>query len=628
MRKSNKNVFSWFFPVIALGLMGGLVYIFRDGLFFKDGRLDFQENSVYKIALCVFFLISFVVPIMLMVFNILAKSKTKEFLNNKKLTGNSNFSRVWEVYETTFEKLEYSDEKFSRANADLYFTVESTTNFFGIPLTEVLKIISGTFIGLGILGTFIGFSNAISADFSIKSIKTIDDLNPIFSGLQTAFSSSIVGVFCSVVYNFFVVHPVLQALSDSVKELSDDIDEEYYKSETEIIVKELHKNDEKNASFVNSMNTLTKTLNVASDEFNKTVKNIRALNSELKTNIEKLQSEFKTEISKFTGKISSDLEHTFNNFEESVINFSNKINDSMLAITNSVDAVSTVPDRLEQVKNAFGGVVVKVSEQTTDAVGKIMDGVKDEMNLAASSVTDKLVCSVDQMEKNFKSISDNVCRDISSCVVSVKEKFDEVSFDIQDSLAQNVSNSIDKMNEFVHESSQIMRDEVSKATNDMSKSVNEAVFSATEDVKNLNESLNEAVVNAVESVNETAEKVSQIPERIIGITESINRLSENLVDVERDFNANVSMISEIPDRVNKFNETLKEYETHVINSMRKESETASETLEKLTEGMKIAMSAAESSASKFYDASQQARTVVDEFRKFLVQQKTEGGEMK
>ena len=628
MNRHNMNIFSWIFPIIAFGIMGFIVFIFREGLLFTNGELNFQENSIYKIMFCIFFAISIIVPIVLLILVANTKKNTRKFGNDKEFYGNSNFAKIWKVYAETFEPLQYANKKISRANADLYFTVESTTNLLGIPLAEVLKIISGTFIGLGILGTFIGFSNAISADFSIQSIKTIEDLNPIFSGLKTAFSSSIVGVFCSVIYNFFVVHAISQELSDSVKKLSDDIDKEYYKSETEIIVTELHKNDEKNANFVNSMNSLTNSLNTASSEFNKTVKNIKDLNSELKNSIEKLQNEFKTEISKFTETISSELKNNLSDFEKSVNNFSNKISDSTLTITNSVDSVSKIPEKLELIKESFDGIVFKVSEQTTNTVGEIMEGIRVKMDNAFVEITTNLDDSVSSMRENFKSISDTASADISNCVESVKEKFDGISLDIQTSLNQNVTDSLGQMREFVHESSKTMREEVSNATVDMAKSVNEAVRSAADDVKNLNESLNVAVVKAVQQVDETVEKVSYIPEKISGITSTISELDKNIIEVEKMFNENVTMISDIPDRVRKFNESLKEYDENVLVSYRNEAANFSRTLKKQTDGFSIAMKSSEASASKFYDAVQAARTMLSEFEKFLNSQKGQKSALK
>ena len=69
------------------------------------------------------------------------------------------YADIWKQYSLTFIK-NHPDKKLNgktRAYADLYFSSEDIigTSFFDIPVMEYLKIISGTFVGLGILGTFV-----------------------------------------------------------------------------------------------------------------------------------------------------------------------------------------------------------------------------------------------------------------------------------------------------------------------------------------------------------------------------------------------------------------------------------------------------------------------------------------
>lgn len=74
-------------------------------------------------------------------------------------------------------------------------------NSHDFPLSALVRILPGTFVGLGILGTFLGFLNGIS---EIRLSGTVDELfgklDVFFGGLNTAFVTSIAGVVLSVVF--------------------------------------------------------------------------------------------------------------------------------------------------------------------------------------------------------------------------------------------------------------------------------------------------------------------------------------------------------------------------------------------------------------------------------------------
>lgn len=61
---------------------------------------------------------------------------------------------------------------------------------------------SGTFTGLGILGTFLGLSLGLGS-FNGEDIYTIsDNVGPLLSGMKVAFHTSVYGIFFSLIFNF------------------------------------------------------------------------------------------------------------------------------------------------------------------------------------------------------------------------------------------------------------------------------------------------------------------------------------------------------------------------------------------------------------------------------------------
>ena len=71
----------------------------------------------------------------------------------------------------------------------------------GFPLSALVRILPGTFVGFGILGTFLGFSGGISGMRLSGNVEELfGKLDIFFSGLNTAFFTSIVGVILSVLF--------------------------------------------------------------------------------------------------------------------------------------------------------------------------------------------------------------------------------------------------------------------------------------------------------------------------------------------------------------------------------------------------------------------------------------------
>ncbi|WP_296028359.1 hypothetical protein [uncultured Treponema sp.] len=88
---------------------------------------------------------------------------------------------VYSMLKNLSEKISEKDFNKTELNFEIYknpesFIMHSYPNF---PLSALVKILPGTFVGLGILGTFIGFSNGISEmSFSENWIFSLQVLTP------------------------------------------------------------------------------------------------------------------------------------------------------------------------------------------------------------------------------------------------------------------------------------------------------------------------------------------------------------------------------------------------------------------------------------------------------------------
>ena len=152
----------------------------------------------------------------------------KEDLKSK----NKNINQICEAYTESFLLNETYNK--TRSNADLYFGGETYFNDMNkLPIQAFLKIIPGTFIGFGILGTFIGFAGGLSSINIADSQSLLDGVQNLLDGLKNAFNTSIVGVLASMFLNFIMIHPLLNRLDRCSKQLCDYLDTKFFVSEVD-----------------------------------------------------------------------------------------------------------------------------------------------------------------------------------------------------------------------------------------------------------------------------------------------------------------------------------------------------------------------------------------------------------
>jgi hypothetical protein len=89
------------------------------------------------------------------------------------------------------------------ANSSEIFSTEALAH--GLVGNRMLLAVPAILTGLGVLGTFVGLQIGIgSLDLSASQIANLDkSIAPIISGCSTAFSTSVWGVFCSLVFTIF-----------------------------------------------------------------------------------------------------------------------------------------------------------------------------------------------------------------------------------------------------------------------------------------------------------------------------------------------------------------------------------------------------------------------------------------
>lgn len=153
--------------------------------------------------------------------------KLRDINASKKNPGEvRQWSDLWKVYESTFLK----GHRKTTESSEAYFNPDSllAASVERIPMLAILKAMPGTYTGLGILGTFMGFAAGLS-NFDPSTTESMQEsIRTLLTGINTAFNTSIVGVVLSITFNFVFLQPLLKRLERECQVLADRLDAEHY----------------------------------------------------------------------------------------------------------------------------------------------------------------------------------------------------------------------------------------------------------------------------------------------------------------------------------------------------------------------------------------------------------------
>lgn len=444
-----------------------VLFFFKEGILFKDNSFNLDENFLYKVCLGLFLLLSVLVAFRLLFLSYKINGLSKKIVNGLKTNNNciseimerfgGIFYSIWQSYAQTFSKMKNSaGTRETRSDADLYFNAEDIANksFFGLPALELLKGIPGAFIGLGILGTFIGFTNAIP---ETSQFSALDELKPLLSGLKVAFNTSIFGILSSVIYNFFIAQPIIHSLEQNSRKLSDLIDSHHYISDVEVSRRGINHFDELIKQYQNDYTKriveVTKELAKITDSLRDTPTEIEKINEQLKANAEniyKITSQHLHSVFESIEKTISAMNKVHTHFDETASIVRESCND-IRSIPNNVAQI--VSDLLKEVlENSFNEVKIRISEGTSE----LEQFTKENINQAFTKFDQFLVEEVEKLTE--KLISSNH---------TLIEQHNKLLLDEIEGLSSSI-NSFEKNLESISDSTALIPSEITKIYDDLS----------------------------------------------------------------------------------------------------------------------------------------------------------------
>ncbi len=471
---------------------------------------------------------------------------------------------AWKAYEKTLIDWITRDKddneictKRTRTNSDLYFDGEHwvSYSFTKIPVESLLRLVPGTLIGMGILGTFIGFASGITQLGDVNE-KTSEELMKgigfLTSGLTTAFNTSILGVIMSVVVNFLMFNPLKNSCDMLCQKICDRIDEEYYISDYDALHKDLDGvSDAIKNQFVE--NTKDLAFEVSKAVTGSVEDNINRLQTVIDSQIEQLKKAVEV-----TQTIPEKVEQSFVNtknfiqatLDESRDKFVTELNSTVNSLTGCIESFDAIPGKIE---TAF--------ENSKQFIQSTLDESREKYMAEINRTTDAVNSCVQALNENQEKLRQSNAL-FAEQVQNVINRFSATSDDISNHFKETADS--------------------------FTQNFGQAASIATDNLKNLSTAIANNFAKIVDQTNVTFDKIQDFA----GFYEEANKVTENLNNIlsqMQSYNAQTqagydSVLNSLTAITEESNATLKEFKnldstlSSTIGTITKNLETYNETV--------------------------------------------------
>lgn len=388
-------------------------------------------------------------------------------------------------------------EKYSTTDAAEFFNVTNLTR--GINMT-FWQGYGGIFTGLGILGTFAGLTVGLGGvvipkDNDINVLR--DSIAQLLSGVETAFVTSLVGIFFAIVYSW-VHHNLLTKFQGNVQNLADNLDGQFKRRSAEDWLAENNATAQVQSKTLQSIdgqisvgNSLLEKSHGEAQAQSATLQSIgeqvAASNSLLEKSRDEAQAQSKT-LQSIDGHISFG-----NSLLEKSHNEAQAQSKTLQNIGTNIDSQKTILQNIGE-----------------DVARAIYDGLDERMNTAVETLCDKL-------EEKLLPQVDRICAAIDKLGNGGSEAIGDIFAGKVGSQMERFSAALDKFSDNI--------DKKLENANEISKIMNEQLLNT---LKDLDESLKQhAQASAKERADEYKRFTTTLEELISNLDKVADKIKAN-----------------------------------------------------------------------------------------------------
>ena len=463
----------------------------------------------------------------------------REDLESKEISKNKHVREICKAYSESFLQNETYNK--TRSNADLYFGGETYFNDMNtLPIQAFLKIIPGTFIGFGILGTFIGFAGGLSSINISDSQSLLNGVQNLLDGLKNAFNTSIVGVLASMFLNFVLIHPLFNRLDRCSKILCDYLDTKFFVSEVDAM-----------------QVTLTKNNRTQTFPFPQTMGELYTMLEQVASNINQMGATVGDQV---TQSVKATLDKTIEKIiKEEIKKLKEEMNSSITLLQECQKHLQNAPVHLKEAAEKMQAAAVNNDElfrrQNQESVEALTRTIEDNLNAKFAAYA-KTVEEVSEEMLNIKNTLALMPEDFSNVDKSIQTTTEKLSANqttLENALSESTQ-AFDKTTE--------ISESLTEAYESQSKKIEEMISKFTDVLNEYKETskeskellagfkgMDEQIAQIFEHINENTKAYSDV----IGnsLTNYLNSFTEATKDVSAKFANATDALREEVEKLNK-----------------------------------------------------------------------------
>ena len=549
---------------------------------YKD-LIPFTYKSFAPLFIIILILIFswFIIVQLRLTFRVLrAIPKNSQDLTETNFNKNKYLSPVWIDYKNSFRKFD-----------NLEKTEELAENFFNqtniLGASANLKLLSSgpsIFVGLGILGTFIGLTLGIS-DFEMENTETIkSSITVLLGGMATAFSTSIWGMLLSVIYTF-IEKWYSNKLSNKLHSLSYSLDQKYratseHKSIAESIVRrevllEVFSYQKEDGSKVRPGNIL------------------RDLHKESEQQTAALK-EFSTDLAT---KIEFGFDELLNDQKENIAPLLEMLGDKIDSLATKLNDPAK-----EMTEGVISDLKVAIESMVADLKSSVSESTKNEMEGIAKGLQDasKMLESVPDL---IQSLNSNIKSDLDSLSERTRETIDQLGRKSNEAeerweqqqkiIIETLRTSVEKTEAETEKNIQKLSENSKNFIEELMSSQSKVVNDLAASIESLQDNQKQLILDADQSICSTGKTIQEFDVLLNKFSEStiqVNQSLELLNSVNQKLQNTSNSFQSIAELSNDSTKQLNNAQSSFVRSLESAEGNYKRTIDQIMEAMDSAKS--------------------------------------
>ena len=413
---------------------------------------------------------------------------------------------------------------------------------------RLLDTATGTLVGLGLLGTFLGLTLGVKDFDSSDASKIQESIQVLLSGMATAFLTSLAGMTLSIIFTF-IDKSCRNRLSKGLYNLTERLDKDYYIDDIALatinqgnMLDKLYTNIQH--LIINQCNSVISTISAEAKSVNDklTYTNQDGQVVTMGNAIREILAE-NSEQSKALKSFSTDLAIELNNgFDESL---SRQMQQKILPLMENVDnTTKTIIEHIDKMAEV-------VSSPATDMIQNVVAELKNSMSV----VLDEFKTGLSGSATNELESLASQLGTASQALVSFPQNMENISDTLQTTIEEvktavsEISNTSATANSTAM---QQMQEQISYATGAISSAIGEV----QEAMKSMNQSSQQQSNEMVSRLAEAADKMgiflnntisslsSSVQDSMLSLTSDINSKQADLISLQEDTTAETRKLLE------------------------------------------------------------------------------------